>query len=357
MKINLSKEVFNKCQKYLLAKEESISSADFYIEYLTENYLGVKSAKDEKDFFKKMLLATATSSNDPEIKAMDEICHISSVHKLDASRYESDKYYQTFKNIKGEDGDVKFMSLQYEPYEGFVFNELEIDQDNYAEITPLGYFEKPFPYLAVVKNDTIWMSVIPHEIETMKQPIRNAHGKVLVLGLGLGYYLFNILSKKEVSKVDVVEYDEKIINLFNKYLLDKFPCKDKLHIIHDDAFKYLEVAKGYDYIFSDIWHNVGDGEMMYLKIKAYESRFKNSQFDYWIETSIIAMLRRQILTVFSEYFEGLKEEDYKLAKNDNDKIINKIYFYHKNTVISSSEDLYNILKDESIKKMAKVLFL
>lgn len=357
MKINLSKEEFNKCQQYLAAKEASISAADFYIEYLTNNYLDVKGAKNPKDFFEKMLKAMDTSRDDPEIKEMDELCRISDIHKLDSKEYENDSYYQTFKNIKGEDGNVRFLTLQYAPYEGFVYNELVIDEDNFAEKTPLGYFEKPFPYLVVVKDDTIWMSVIPHEIETMKEPIKNAKGNVLVLGLGLGYYLFHILSKKEVKSVDIIEFDKEIINLFNKNLLDKFPHKEKINIIHIDAFKYLrETSKKYDYVFADIWHNVGDGEMLYLKLKPFENKFKDAHFDYWIETSIVAMLRRQILTVFSEFYDGLTEKDYLVAKNENDEIINKIYFYHKNTVINSSKDLYDILKDSSIKLIAKHLF-
>lgn len=357
MKININKDEYNKCLELLNAKESSISAADFYIEYLTEKYNGVESAKNESDFYSRLLDVMDCDKNDPEIEEINKYCHIDKINVLNPDEYQKDSFYQTFKDVKSTKGDVNLMILKCKPFEGFVWNELEIDKNNYAEHTPIGYFEKEFPYLAVVKNDTVWMSVIPHEIETMREPIKNAHGNVLVLGLGLGYYLFHILSKKEVISVDVVEFDKEIIDLFNNNIIDKFPHKEKINIIYDDAFKYLnKIDKHYDYVFADIWHNVGDGEKLYLKLKPFENKFKTTTFDYWIETSILAMLRRQTLTVFSEYFEGFKETDYKIAKNENDEIINRVYFYHEDTVIDSFEDLHKILSDNELKLMAKNLF-
>ena len=47
-----------------------------------------------------------------------------------------------------------------------------MDNDElYQEHTPFGFFDSKFPYLALLKDDEIWMSVIPHEINTMKKPV------------------------------------------------------------------------------------------------------------------------------------------------------------------------------------------
>ena len=357
MKINLNKTELEKCENLLNAKEQNISAADFYIEYLTEHFADIKFAKNEHDFYQKMLDVMSASEDQQEIKEINNVCHIDKIEKLNTDIYLKDPYFSVIKDIKAKEGNWQFLNLHYEAYEGFVYNELEIENNYFGEHTPIGYFEKAFNYPAVIENDTIWMSLIPHEIETMKKPIENAHGNVLVLGLGLGYYLYRILGKNEVKSVDVVEIDKRIISLFNKYLINKFPHIEKINVIHADAVEYVgNSKKHYDYVFADIWHNVGDGEMLYLKLKPKEKEWTTTTFDYWIETSILAMLRRQTLTVFSEQLDGMKEEDYLIAKNENDKIINKIYFYHKNTIVDSYGALHDLLTDSSLKEMAKHLF-
>ena len=159
--------------------------------------------------------------------------------------------------------------LSYFPFEGFVYDELDIDPNNYySEHTPLGFFDKEFPFLAVIQKDEIWMSVIPHEINTMKKPIQNAFGNVLVLGLGIGYYQFMIALKEEVKSITIIESDKNAIKIFNECIYPFVKNKDKIHIINDDAFEFLKNndLNKFDYIFSDIWHNAGDGLPLYLKI-------------------------------------------------------------------------------------------
>ena len=357
MKISLNHEEYSKIAEILNAKEQNISSADLYIEYLTQHFNDIKNAKDETDYYKKFLKCLEIDENDEEFSEINRVCNISKIDKLNVENYKNDSYYKIIKNISAKESGWQFTTLKYEPFEGFVWNELEIDSKTYAEHTPIGYFEDEFSYPAVLEGDTIWMSIIPHEIETMKEPIQKANGRVLVLGLGLGYYLFHILNKKEVTKVDVIENDKRIISLFNKYLINLFPHIEKLNIIFDDGIDYLKnTNKNYDYIFSDIWHNVGDGEILYLKIKSFEKKFPNTKFDYWIERSILSMLRRQVLTVFSEQLEGYKEEDYLKARNENDEIINRLYFYLKSTEINSFDALHDLISEESLEEIAKHLF-
>lgn len=357
MKIILSKSELEKCQYLLFVKEQNISAAEIYIEYLNDHYNDISFAKDSKDFYHQFLKSLNIDEEDSEIKEINKICNLEKIDKLNPQAYKNDSYFNIVKNIDIKQDNIRFMNLKYLPYEGFTYNELEISQDSYSEHTPIGYFKEEFVYPAIIQDDLIWMSLIPHEIETMIEPIKKARGSVLVLGLGLGYYLYHVSNKEEVKHVDVIELDPKIMNLFNKHLLNKFPNKNKINIIHADAVSYLkECENKYDYVFADIWHNVGDGEELYLKIKANEDRLNNAKFDYWIETSILAMLRRQTLTVFSEALEGFKEQDYLKAKNINDEIINKIYFYHKNTIVDSYDVLHDLLSDSFLKKMAKELF-
>ena len=200
------------------------------------------------------------------------------------------------------------------------------------------------------------MSLIPHEINTMKNHIKDAFGNVLVLGLGLGYYVFHIARKKDVDKITIIEKDKRVIKIFKENLLPYFENKDKITIIEDDAIKYLSTPKDYDYCFCDIYHNVEDGLPLYILIKQNEKYHPYTKFSYWIETSLLAMLRRELLTVFEEnYYAHYKDNDYLKASNINDKIINALYFATKNAVINNEDDLRNLLTDESLKEIVKKL--
>lgn len=365
MLINLTKEELKKCQRLLDVKESNISAAEIYIEYLNFHYNDIKKididnltkkySKSEA-FFKAFLNKMEIDENDKEFSEIDKINKVSQFDLLDSNEYKNNDYYKAIGQIKCKEKDWQFVTLKYQPYEAFTYDELIIDDEYFVEHTPFGYFENDFPYLAVLQGEKIWMSVIPHEINTMKDAIYNAHGRVLVLGLGLGYYLYNIASKKEVTFIDVIEFDPAIIDLFNKYLLNKMPHYEKINIKLADAFEYLKKPNKYDYVFVDIYHNVGDGESAYLKCKSLEKFHSNTKFDYWIEKSILAMLRRQTLTVFEENLNGYKDIDYQKAENLNDEIINSIYKQTKNIKINSYKDLHDLLTDSSLKKLATKLF-
>ena len=351
MIFELSKTELEKCKKLLKVKEFNIEAAEFYNDYLTNNFREISTAKSEAEWFEKFNKLEQVNNK------VIANCKMNKISKLNTNTFLNDSYYKKIGQIKASEGDWKFSTYSYAPYEGFVSDELVIDQETFAEHTPISYFENEFPFFAVTQKDEIWMSIIPHEINTMKKPIENAHGDVLVLGLGLGYYVFNIASKKNVTSITVIENDRKIINLFIKYLLPKFPNQDKIEIVFGDAISFVKDSpRKYDYVFADIWHNVGDGEILYLKLKAKEKYRLGIKFDYWIETSILAMLRRQTLTIFEEWLEGFTEDDYRQSRNENDTIINKIYFHHKNTQIKNFNDLHQILTDDSLKLMASKLF-
>ncbi len=214
------------------------------------------------------------------------------VKKLEVSEYKENLYFKKVRNPKIKLDNIELKYDFYKPYEGFVYNDIEVDKDGrmYPQI---GFFEEDFRYPAILENDRIWMTVTPNEIETMKMPIEKAHGKVLTFGLGLGYFQYMVSNKLDVEDVYVVDSNETIINLFSKYLLPQFENSNKIKIIKMDAFEFLEKEmKNYtfDYLFADLWHDVSDGVDMYLKIKEYEKLYPKTEFEYWIEKSIKAYL-------------------------------------------------------------------
>lgn len=207
---------------------------------------------------------------------------------LNPNDYNENEYYKNIINPKIKQDNIEFKNEYYKPYEGFVFNDIEKDLEGrmYPQV---GFFEEQFRYPAILENGRIWMTVTPNEIETMKNPIEKAHGKVLTLGLGLGYYPYMISNKTNVDEIYIIDKNETIINLFKKYILPQFQNKDKIKIIHADALEFLknDMSKhNFNFVFSDLWHDVSDGVDMYLDIKNYEKLYPNIDFEYWIEKSI-----------------------------------------------------------------------
>lgn len=256
---------------------------------LSSNYvyaLAVNTLNDEEDreFFSKYLLKSIKEQN--------------------LADYYKEDYRNLLSGLTVSYGNWFVGKTSYLPYQGFVFNDLEVDIDNYYRINSnVGFFKDVFSYPSIKQNGREWMSLNPNEINTMKDSVNKAFGNVLVGGLGLGYYLFCISNKENVKSVTVVEKDHEVIEFFNKYLLDKFEYKNKIKIIESDVFDFLEnnYLSNFDYAFMDIWHDTGDGLDLYLKLK----KQIHIPCDFWIEKSILIQLRLTAIEVLLDIKDGL----------------------------------------------------
>lgn len=214
------------------------------------------------------------------------------IQKLDINEYNGNPYYKNIQipTVKINNSELKYD--KYKAFEGFVCNDIIRIKDG-RQIPQIGFFQSEFKFPAVLENGRIWMTITPNEIETMKEPIDKAFGHVLTFGLGLGYYAYMTSEKENVDSVTVVDMNENVIHLFKKYILPQFKHPEKIKIIKADAFSFAqsELAKGqYDFVFTDLWHDVSDGIDMYLKMKKYEKLSPHTEFSYWIEKSILCYL-------------------------------------------------------------------
>ncbi|MBQ2729749.1 MAG: hypothetical protein IJF69_03145 [Clostridia bacterium] len=202
---------------------------------------------------------------------------------LDNSIYENDPYRKNILFPDEKMGEWEFCSDRYRPYELFVYDDLKNDGEGRI-IPQVGFFEKEYTFPVVKQSGREWMLITPNEIETMKAPIAAAHGKVTTYGLGLGYFAYMVSQKEDVSEVTVVEYSGDVISLFEKHILPQFPCKDKIKIVHGDAFSYAAGDHPCDFVFADIWHDPSDGANAYLNFKSLER--EGTEYAYWIENTI-----------------------------------------------------------------------
>ncbi len=249
--------------------------------------------------------------------------YLKSVKKLNTNEYKQNPYFQKIKIPKQQIGKWNLGYQSYKPYEAFIYN--DIIRDKYTEIPKIGFFDEEFSFPTVFENGVEWMAIKPNEIETMKKPIDDAFGNVLVYGLGLGYYAYMISLKDNVSSVTVVERDEEVISLFENHILPQFDNKNKIKIVKNDAYDFAknQMSKGgYDFVFADLWHDVSDGVECYVKMKKYEKSLKNTKFSYWIEKSIISAIR---VRIFDAMYEEIKNKRLSKTLGEIEHILSDEY--------------------------------
>ena len=217
-----------------------------------------------------------------------------SVNALDVAEFDSNPYYRNIHLPETSLGDVALTTMQYESYQAFPCGDLYFENQKLR--APMGFFRTAFRYPAITKGGREWMTVTPNEIRTMQTAVDSARGNVLVYGLGLGYYAYMVAVKDEVGTVTVVDVDESVIELFKKHIWPQFPdaASRKIVVVQQDAFAnaeqshFLRYGRPYDLVFTDLWHDVGDGIPLYRRMRALQTRYASpgQQFHYWIEPSI-----------------------------------------------------------------------
>ncbi|MGN7706811.1 hypothetical protein [Chryseobacterium sp. 22543] len=114
-----------------------------------------------------------------------------------------------------------------------------------------------------------------------------AHGRVLLIGLGLGVVLQAMIDKRDVQSVTVIESELDVIKLCGEYYKG---LSKKVKIIHGNAFNY-RTTSFFDAILIDIWdchHYENLMEMEFLR----DRWKKNSSYIYcWGERESQHLLR------------------------------------------------------------------
>ncbi len=188
-------------------------------------------------------------------------------------------------------GNFALMAVTYD--RGEIFQHEMPDFESDIVVPRLGFFPELVAFPSIYEGVIPWVSVCPSEISSMQDQISRAHGRVLVLGLGIGYYPYIVSEKENVDEITIVERQPEIIELFKKNILPQFAKGGKIRIVQSDAYEYLDSVQigRYDFCFADIWEGQMDGVIEYLRIKEYEEKLPGTEFTYWIEEQILSCLR------------------------------------------------------------------
>ena len=106
-------------------------------------------------------------------------------------------------------------------------------------------------FTRLMRNGFLVMSDTPAEMRDHWEPVYQAKGSCLLNGLGIGMVLKNILEKKEVTDVTVVEISQDLIDLVAPHYSDP-----RVSYICADALEF-QPPKGKRYQM--VWHDIWDG--------------------------------------------------------------------------------------------------
>lgn len=345
MKINLTKNVINYINKMYDIMEDNKNLSSMFLDILYNSKNIANNLNNKKSYFEN--IKSMFELDESFLNYYKNYNLNNAFNLLDINEYKNNPYV---KNIKLDkvvvDKNHKFENLNYNPFECFLYKNIEIGND-YLEHYKLGYFNDNYSYITLLEDESIWMLITPHEINTMKEAVDEAYGKVITFGLGLGYYAYMCSLKENVESVTIIEKDEKTIELFKEFILPQFKNKEKIIIINDDAIKYCENKIDYDYGFVDIYKDEQDGLVLYIKM--YQNLVKqNFHVDYWIEEGMIIILRRALITLLYEITHNLYNEC-----NDTffDELISKFNEVTKNLSIENKKDIDLFLSIDNIKSL------
>lgn len=257
--------------------------------------------------------------------------------------FEDDPYLKTVSFARERCGRFELAHGSYAKYELMHYT-VPARKGAGIMIPRIGTFDHRFRYPRIKEGGTTWMSVTPNEILTMREPIERARGKVLTLGLGMGYYAFMASEREEVESVTVVERERDVIELFETRILPQFPHGEKIRIVQADAFDYVEgLSDGeFDFGFADLWKGVGDCAT-YLRVKVACNRFEKTEWAFWIEDAIAAYLESFVLLLFLEAMGDGRQAD--AGNGELTALLRKLF---EDVEITRSDQIEEYLRPEGL---------
>lgn len=113
-------------------------------------------------------------------------------------------------------------------------------------------------YFRLMERGMVWMSNTPDEYSDHKEFIKQARGRVLIVGLGLGLVLREVLDKGGVESVTCVEKELPVIRLVGGAFIANKIYGPKLNLVCADLWEWWptpEVYGKFDSAWVDIWPN------------------------------------------------------------------------------------------------------
>lgn len=220
--------------------------------------------RQEKDFFENTLVPNAEAWDEDKTKFKDSLC-------LKAETYKPEKLFDT-PPVRPKDYIVDPKQGITSPCGNFLYCNRVLPRGEYLAVRQgrrrgRVCFTKDvtIPILAEVASHMpkpkVWMSLTPAEILTQRRGIMLATGRVVVGGMGMGWFLNKVCQKPSVTEVIVVERSTHLMNWLRPRIEAVYPAVSKVKSwVAGDVLEFMTVDTDRDdtrYLL-DIWPAYGD---------------------------------------------------------------------------------------------------
>lgn len=179
-------------------------------------------------------------------------------------------------------------------------------------------------------DGTLWMSLTRMEIQSQVVPIALAEGKVVLLGLGMGFACLKVMEADRVEEVLVYEKEPRVIAFFKESFSGR-PGFHKVKFIEGDAREKFK-GESCDFCYADIYSNVL-GDHIETDPELFQSRNSIGTYVYWgferviweaMEQSLVQLERVPLLLrwFFSTWMKTPIHED-----KDDSTLVNLRFDY------------------------------
>ena len=284
------------------------------------------------------------------------------VKLLKSEEYYSNPFIKNLKFDKASNDAIRIEICQLKPMT-MIARDTLIHTKNKITIPRIGFFEEAINYpVSVNTKDQALSAITPREISAYQKVIDKAHGKVLNLGLGIGYFAYMASLKDDVEKITIVEPNQDLIELFKEHILPQFEHREKIELVNANYKEYLEELKDktFDFCNNDITE-YGTKLDLYLEIKKLCHKFKKMEvaFSFEDETglflftylfpALIHEARRTIDNVDSLAMTEVVDEDSTL--------INALKLAYKKVKITTPDEFAHYMNYKTLLKMLQSLVI
>ncbi|HBR85923.1 MAG TPA: hypothetical protein DEA32_01915 [Firmicutes bacterium] len=266
------------------------------------------------------------------------------VKELAGQDYADRPFIRALQGVSIDQREYHLYPLEFQPLESFLLTDVNSSLENghFSTETTLGYFLDKQIFPALRRGRRIWMSGTPYEFATMDPFIEEAHGKVLTLGLGMGYFATESLRKKEVTSVTAIDNSSEVIALFQKQIEPRIGLPRRVQIIQGDAWEYLQLhGREFDYIFADLWHDEIDGTPMLIKLEQM-GRTIDREIKCWIAPTMLTFIRENAIQALTLLATGETPEPI------DGPLVAKLFNLYAKEDFTAPDDVYKALQDSSL---------
>jgi len=150
----------------------------------------------------------------------------------------------------------------------------------------LGLQPMQHPNWILLRDEEIWMSLTPMELESQAPHLYAARGHTVIMGFGMGVLTYNVLQNENVDRVTVIELENEVVDLIDDSAdMLSWPNIGKLDFVYEDALDW-KPGSTVDVVLADIWPNLGetslrpDMQQIYRNVKPTTIAGWGMELDY-----------------------------------------------------------------------------